>query len=414
MVAIRKCSRCGKQGHNKQTCGRAPTQPSPVLPASAIPPGEGKTQTVPSTAARTVDEVWKQMHPGGETDGKAVDAETFTVDEFDTWWHLTSSGRDGKAGKGKSLYDRKNPLWTDADTEKLFSLLVEAAKSSSVRPVEAKKFLSQFGAEAKLRLAHKEKLPLVFLVALAKDSSLYVRGAIAQRPDTPGEVLAMMMRTEKDPDIAAVAARNPNTFAETLEDMFHKRATYVHRGSWSSSKKTEGYVANTLLQNPNLPADCVMEGYRSRAHTTFCASLVNGHIPADLLERQWKRSYTLSGITDAGKGGDMREMIIQNPNCPEHIMLGAIDDPNCQGYVVVNMWLNPSLSDEVVRRAWNSETAGGERRPRHDVLERIGKNQNVPQWVVDDALEKGWVSGWLKKIFENHGSRKGGGNGEVK
>ena len=399
MTTVRRCSRCGKQGHNRRSCGK----PAPAgFVTGGKNRGVSKVSPAKSGKVNSLDVLWDKVRErdgGGGSVGEGAGVDGFTLDEFDTWWHLTSSGRDGKAGKGKSSYDRKNPLWTANDTLKIMEILREAAKSPNVRPAAAKKFLSQFGAEAKLSIASRKDLPLVFLVALSKDPSVYVREKIALRKDTPAGVLEMMWMVETKESVAASIASNEKTPAEVLKYMFQRRDVYRNKNSFSVSY-SEGAVADALLRNPNLPSDCVAVGFTSSSFRTFCSALRNPHLPADVLEAEWNASFTTGhkGMSPV-KRLEYRGAIAGNPNCPEKI-LWKIAQGEGGHRAAAEMWNNPNISERAAQRAWDRETRSGRFCPTPVIISAIAQNENVPYWIIEKAYENKWVPFHLLSMWE--------------
>lgn len=397
--SVRRCGRCGQVGHNRQTCGRVSSDKAQRKRV------RGKSGAEPARSAKkvgTLDDVWERIRPAGKVSADGdVPAEGMAADEFDTWWQLAGSGRDGKVEKpvgGWGMNRSKPPVWDENDTDKVMSILKVAAKNTNVRPAAAKNFLSRFGAAAKVEMAMRDDLPLVFLVALSKDPSVGVRWRIAEREDTPSEVLAMMARVEKKHAVSIVLAGNPNTPVETLKEMFHRREWYAQQEPSFSGVDTEGSVANSLLGNPNLPTVCVLEGVRSKKFFTYRAALCNSRVPSRVLKAEWDKSFIdgPGGIVDGSTWGSRqdsaRSEIVRNPNCPERIMWQAAGEEMAEDMTAVCLWSNPRLSRKVAARAWENATGGGRKRPPAGVIWRMVDNPSVPRRIIDDAMRNGWVS----------------------
>lgn len=343
--------------------------------------------------------MWKKVAPQvPETEQGARDE--FTSDEFEAWWNLTGSGRDGKTGKGKSSYDWKNPLWTDSDTDKILDIITTAAKNSDIRPAAAKKFLSQFGADAKSSIAEREDLPLVFVVTLSKDSSAFVRERIAGRKDTPAVVLAMMAETETKEAPALALAKNLHTPAASLGHMFDNREKYVTKRNNSYQVRKEP-VTEYLLENPNLPARCAAEGLQSVSFPLYCAALKHPSVPSEFLVAQWEKPsipdypYRITPTLHL----TIHKSVIQNPNCPENILQEAINGNRAYSLSGA-LWRNTNLPEHIAWRAIEQETVGWTEKPYPSTCSIINENDNIPYGIVKKLYEKKVVPYFLIEDWE--------------
>jgi hypothetical protein len=276
-------------------------------------------------------------------------------------------------------------------------ILVAAAREGSVTPAQAGKFLRGFGQKVRLDVAAREDLPLVMLVALAGDKSAEVRGVIAAHPSTPPEVLKAMMRVERRGRVVALAAGNMNTPSETLRDMWRKREVWAADDSDVMRKDSEGWAADALLGNPNLPVECVVEGLRSGKWRTVIAALENGNAPASELEAYWVGVHRRGWRGSAAFRSGVVAAVVGNESCPGHIVWEAASGRDT--VALLALWKNRSLSERAAARAWRSCFTMLYSGPPLGVFYDMVDNPGVPRWIIADALEKGLVPWHIRQGF---------------
>lgn len=325
-------------------------------------------EPVPDTGKTlTIDAVWEQMRADSKvlTESNFSDSNDFSMEEYETWWLLSGSGRDGKTVRGVRNRPGSAPVWTEEDTGKLLEVLVHASRDPNIRPSHAKKFLSQFGADAKWQLARQEGLPLVFFTALAKDSSSQVRELVAGLA-TDSSVLSLM-RGERKENVARAMARNKNTPPDVLAELFlrfREKTPPVEMRTYHGLRWRENEVVIDVIENPYAPRSIAVEGYYSKDSIVFLGALRNPMLPADLLVEAWRESdvaaekFKNDDSFQSGRYPDeliverARANIVQNASCPEGVLHRALQSGETRA--LSRMWGNPNLSAHMVESLWSA------------------------------------------------------------
>lgn len=377
-MSAKRCGTCGRTGHNRRTCGKTAPSISPAGKNTKRFPPQEKPGSGVSKKSTVLDQVWEKVAAkqdgvqvpvggGGENEG------LLRGEDLKTWWMLSSSGNTGKE---KDYYG--DPIWTDSDRDHAISIMRTAAKGTSLTPGEARKFLNVFGTEAKMSFAAThDRVPAVFRVALAKDSSVRVRRLVAQQT-TIHPVVLDMLAEDSDDLVVCNVAENPNTTAETINALYLKREEYDTRALRYRAKNlySTGYFTDIIAKHPKLNSYYLDGELHSLGAMTRCAALSNPSCPPDALAEAWS---TVPGRGVRGVDffeAEKKTIIPAHPNCPEWVLREAMEDEDG----LCAMWRNPHLSDELAEEAWARTT------PNFLLFINLIRNPAPPRSILERAI----------------------------
>lgn len=381
LMGSKKCGRCGTVGHNRRTCGTFPRKadnvPSP-RPHPIVPPVKKNQKPVSN-----LDFLWEQVrpdkvppHPGTVTDSSANPA---TAEELETLWILSSSGRTGKREQTVESLSQTRTTWEEEDTATVMSILRVVDDDGAFSVVDAKKFLKNFGAEAKAKIAAHNDTPLVFLIALAKDPAVQARVSVAARRNLPLPILTELGK-DKSHTVRNMIAGNATTPVSVLTGMY-ENVKHLHQRP-DTDEIAEMYW---LLENPNFPTACVEDVANTAQHySAWFQALNHPRCPSSVLERAWSRSaHHPNGfnVPIARLSSTVREKmsILRNPNCPEHLIDEGIADPDYR----LALWVNENLPEDKADELWTAcaNTPHMRGSITYEVLLHVASNPNLPQHI---------------------------------
>lgn len=285
------CSVCGRAGHNRRSCGKA------LSVGSVRVPVVGAGDAVGAGSCGEVSDIsgaWERVNasgPGSEvpvldveretvaSDGRMADrgnaetgGETFGVEDLETWWALSTSGKRGKRATGSMIGQEE---WTDTDTER-FCAIVSSLPDNRETFLVLKKFFRRFGVEAKNKLAVHDRTPEHIVAVLSEDQSVEVRSSVALRE--VGLPQRIMLHLARDPSFAVreELAGNPTVPGSVVKVLFDGRDDV------SGRRKLNRDVYNwKIAKHPNCPPD-VLQHYMGHGNEfMLCGVVSNPKVTAD-------------------------------------------------------------------------------------------------------------------------------------
>lgn len=202
------------------------------------------------------------------------------------------------------------------------------------------------------------------LRALAKDKSLIVRGAVGRNPNTPEDVLLLLVESIREEDRAFV-----------LEDP--DSCHPVRARAFSYAKDEYQGVLRDVVANPNVPP----ESLRLLAEDENLASAAakNPNAPVDLLRE----------LSESASFG-VRWKVAENPSTPEDALRTLAADP--EGKVRMGVAKNPIAPADLLRSLADDND--------YDVVSYVASNKNTPTDVLEMLMSKG--SSWVRTVAESN------------
>ena len=355
MAASKKCSRCGKPGHNRRTCGKTVV--------GNIPKPVKLSRTVNRSSRRTaLDAVWEKIAPHTQPADPNPGTDPLNAESLSTWWRLSHRpGHDGKYG-----------VWDVEDTKLLMGIIRQAGRESGFTPKEAQKFLLTFNTKVRRKICAKPDLPYVFLAAAMKDPAPTVRETVAGQPHTPTAALDIM-GCDRHHNVVAAVACNPLTPASTLDTIYREWVA----DSDDQPRGGFGIVLNQLMQNPNLSTETIRKIAQLRMYShgprkDLAHILSHPNCPVELLHREAEQLLAASDSSYVDE--PLALSILANPNCPPKFFAQA--DPK-NSFHFRAMMKNPNLPPDFAVQLWDTRVNMG-RLINAATFSAVSKNLYLP------------------------------------
>ena len=314
------------------------------------------------------------------------------------------------------IYDKGDKVLHSHEPTQLVALQVDALKrikfyktetfrKSKTPFVTSKNFenhLNNLSALKKIELASISKDPKV-LIALSKDNSHYIRDALTRNPNTPPEVLMILVLMILSRDLSqymkSAVALHPNVTPEVLM-ILAKDENDTIRTSVAANSKTPPELLQEMSKDPKIS---VRKAVASNQNTPIEVLEILGNNKNESvwvkasLSKNPKTPPKILMIFAEEQFESVREYVAENPNTPpEALMILAKDEKDENSTVRYNVAKNPNTPTEALMIL-----AKDKHKP---IRVYIASNQNTPIEVlvilVNDPMP------WIRKIVEENPTYK--------
>lgn len=238
--------------------------------------------------------------------------------------------------------------------------------------------LIELGEEAVLlALARNTHVRFEQLDRLLELETMEVVRSVASNPSTAPRQLESLL-VHEDATVRVNAARNPSTDWEAIQGCVDRGDIHVISGSVNHPKAPEEHVLRygaivraedrrRLAGATTTPAQLLAALATDDDPEVRLAAAANPATPPDSLEHLYRHAPQAA----------VREAIICNPNCPEHLLRGALNVPSLHPHLASN----PALPQEIQRELVGSSS--------EEVRLRLALNRNATPEVLARLAEDG-------------------------